>query len=339
MIVSKKYKGMVCEFISDNEMIFTKNGVVYYYKDEVLVSKFRVTSLLVSIFLMVFPIASRLLRLQFYNVIRSSSGQYFICFGHQIYVGLHNKLKRLKFDKKFRVFRDGVAIQGNKIYFGEYFSNNDRGSVNIYSYDHDREQITQEYKFMPKEIRHVHAVRKSKGSDKFLVFTGDLASEARIMEFDSSFTKIQTLYSGTEDFRAIYGLYYNDRVLYATDAQFQTNKLVIEDEARGGVERLYELNGPVFYGAHHHNKVILSVVWEGATAQVGLCAELLLFNLETNQLDVILTRKKDFLSKKYFQFGQYLLPRIEGAPKHIFVTPMGLTYPSGTVIEINMANH
>jgi hypothetical protein len=144
------------------------------------------------------------------------------------------------------------------------------------------------------------------------------------------------LFSGCEDFRAIYGVIYKERLLYATDSQFQTNKIFIGDKLNSRVVSLHELNGPVFYGAQYGAKVLLSVVWEGAPSQKGLCAELLLLNIETNQLDVLLRREKDALSTKFFQFGQYLLPRIKGTPKSIYVTPMGLVYPLGTILEVEL---
>lgn len=336
MSLNSEFKGMVCEFVSNSEMIFTKNGVVYFYRDNALESKFRVTPLFITFLLTFFPLVSRLMRWQFYNVIRSDAGEYFICFGHDIYVGNQNNLKKLEFNKKFRVFRGGVAVKKNKLYFGEYLSNEARDSVNIYSYDHNTGVLAVEHTFPKKEVRHIHAVKVTEERNGFLVFTGDLGLEARVIEFDSAFNKANLLFSGSEDFRAIYGLIYNDCLLYATDSQFQTNKIVIEDKKNNSITGLHDLKGPVFYGVHYNSKVLLSVVWEGAPSQVGSCAELVMLNLETNQLDVVLTKKKDFLSKKYFQFGQYLLPRIKGTPESIYVTPMGLCYPSGAVLEIKL---
>ena len=322
MSVREVWSLQTCEYLSENVSVFSLFGYLRIVnKITNNCSYIRVASL-IEIVMSVIPLMARLFRLQFYNTIPFSKGM-FVCYGKKIFWidGFKNKHLVLK-GNKFRVFRNSCCVKGDSIFFGEYFSNPHRDIVNVYRFDCLDKTLSVIKTFKEGEVRHVHSIRDA-GKDHILVLTGDIESECRILKFNLKTGEEVILGQGSEHFRAIYGVMLNsNRLIYATDAEYMENTVV---QLKDGIpENLFSIRGPVFYGIKVRSSILLSVVMEGAACQVGNEAELMFYNYETKELVQLLALEKDRWSKKYFQFGQILLPYVEGEVDVIWVKGMSV---------------
>lgn len=327
-----------CEYVDQHEVVFSSYGVLKFClndKDLSLLSISKIIPLYKRLLLRI-PLLSRLLRWQFYNVMKCNNG-WFVSWAKNLYWIDSNKqcLDISIIDREFRVFRNGLASLGDKIYFGEYINNSTRDCVNLYEFDSESLSSRVIKEFGVGEIRHIHAVRKS-ADDKLLIFTGDIKDECRIIKFDPISRETISTIKGTEDFRAIYGYENSDGTLvYGTDAQYQRNAIFELQEKQ--LNKIREISGPVFYGCKVGQYIIMSIVYEGAPAQQSKNAELLILDINTIETEIILTAEKDSFNTRYFQFGQILLPNISGDVEQIWVSGIGLRKFNGLYeIEVRL---
>ncbi|MEZ8086770.1 hypothetical protein [Vibrio sp. 1S139] len=304
----KTWDGYACQYIDREVVVFSKKSVLYEVdlsNDEVISSwsfpKSNIYKLVPS------SITSRALREQFYNVIKIKKG-YFVVWCKSIY---YVEGDNVRFIKKidFRIFRGGCVVYNEKIYFGEYSDNSIRQAVKIYSFDIETKSLNVELILDAGSVRHIHAI-KYFSDEELAILTGDLPEECKIILFNIHTKNITEILSGDEDYRAIYGFRDENKFIYATDAQYKTNSIFEYDINRKRVIKLLELDGPVFYGAKISSGSFFSVVYEGDIAQIGRSASLLYRCQKKETIKKIYSSEKDFLSTKYFQFGQVILPYV-----------------------------
>lgn len=329
MIQVKKIAGpwnrFVPEYQSDNELVLSKAGRLYWCdrqsKGLSVMASARIGSFFESSMAR-FPLLARLFRLQFYNVIRCDGG-WFVAWAKKLYFLDKNGVKHhLSIaGRSFRVFRNGAFERNGCVYFGEYFGNPERDAVNLYRFDPRTLDCSIIHTFPAGSIRHVHAVRPA-GKTSMLVFAGDVGEECRILLLSGD-GQVQTLISGSEESRAIYGILEEDGgLIYATDAELMKNQVM--HLRNGELKSLHTIDGPVFFGADMPGRILLSVTVEGAQAQLSDDAQLLLLDKQTYELTEVFRAPKDRLSKRYFQFGQILLPYRVGVASSVYFSTLGL---------------
>ncbi|NVK49916.1 MAG: hypothetical protein HWE09_09115 [Cyclobacteriaceae bacterium] len=279
------------------------------------------------------PLVARLLRFQFYNVIKIESGGYYIFFGHRIFFYNFKQLEEIKVERQFRAFRGGVACIGDTLYFGEYFDNASRGEVNCYRLV-DR-QLSVFYQFPQGSIRHVHSINFNEFDQCLYVLTGDHGNEAKIVRFNTQGFEPEVLLEGNEDYRAIAIHFLETGFVYGTDAQFQTNTFNYYDYQTSEVSVLKELDGPVFYCQPTNKGLLFSTVYEGAPAQQGRLVELFYFDNKTKSIQSVKNWAKDRFNTRYFQFGYIKFPNYSKLESKTFVSASGLVGFS-SLLELNI---
>lgn len=194
-------------------------------------------------------LGQRLLRFLVYNLLPLTKDTLFITFGRQ--VGLLSNGRYQALDgivRPCRVLRGGCALDASgDVFWGEYVSNPDRGSIRAYRYrpgDNGAEVV---HTFDPGEVRHIHGIYRDPYTDLLWCVSGDRADESRIVRTGDSFRTFETVGEGDESWRTVSLQFTPEAVVYATDAEFQPNELCRLDRRTAARTTQAELDGPVYY--------------------------------------------------------------------------------------------
>ena len=164
-------------------------------------------------------------------------------------------------NKRELVFRSGMraplsftsicGIKGceDQICFGEYFSNNNREEVNIWSNRGGEWNVV--YSFPKGSIRHIHGIVGDRYRNCVYVLTGDSDAESAIWKAENGFESVEKLISGDQQSRCCVLQPRKNCLVYATDSEYEQNKIYVVDfKGNGRTERIpiYDLEGSVIYG-------------------------------------------------------------------------------------------
>lgn len=143
---------------------------------------------------------------------------------------------------------------GGNVFFGEYFNNPHRKAVNIMKSSDDGRTWEKFFVFPEGSIRHVHAVQYDEYSDRIWVATGDEDRECIIGYLERG--KLHPLAEGEQRYRAV-SLLFTDRYIYwGTDSPDKKNFIYRMGRNNGNIERLKEVDGPIYYTAKIGNILI-----------------------------------------------------------------------------------
>ena len=310
-------KNYICEYLDDDKKIFSNRGSLHIIyeaenkKNEII----RVGNFLDRV-ISHSKLLKRLFRLQFYSCIASDS-KIFICWKKNIYIWSEGILNRITFKTSdFRILRNGaLLVDPNTIVFGEYFDNAERRKVYVYSVNLTTLKYKIIYEFKEKSIRHIHSIKKV-SNDTYLIMTGDIENENKIVLINKDGEELGCLGHGSEDYRAIYASQIENKIIYGTDAQFSQN--YIYELSGKHLIKLLSVDGPIFDGLETENYIYFTVAVEGAPAQKSNNCQLISYHKKEKKFNLLLSLGKDNFSKKYFQFGQILLPYLNGYSKDMF---------------------
>lgn len=212
------------------------------------------------------------------------------------------------------------------IYYGDYCGNPDKNPINIIFVEPKTFEKKVVYTFKKGWVNHVHNVVFDEERDCIWVFTGDFGDAAAIWRTNDSFTTVECVLKGNQDYRADVVTIYEGDIWYATDAPFAPNHLMrlYANQGKWVVEKIAPLNGPVIYGGRMGEKLVFSTDVESdgiymnrfeslTSRKLGKgvkdnYAYLYTFNLKTKELKIIYQCKKDILPFVVFQFGAIMFP-------------------------------
>ena len=120
-------------------------------------------------------------------------------------ISVHGTLKKVGQIKEGRNILHNSHAFGpdGKIYFGEYFGNNEQRPVRVYEYSPSDELLRVAWVFSGGSIRHVHSIYWDGFDQKFWVFTGDSDQESKVLVFDRLFKNFSLIGEGSQHFRAV----------------------------------------------------------------------------------------------------------------------------------------
>jgi hypothetical protein len=217
-----------------------------------------------------------------------------------------------------------------QIYYGEYRSNPERSPVHIYGFDLRHKSWRPVWTFT--DVRHVHGVFYDPYRKSFWVTTGDTNEEVGIWRSDDQFRTLVKVAGGTQQFRAVQLLFTEDYVYFGSDAPGELNYLYRMDREGKRVEQLASVGGSVFYGCRIGEVLVFSTAVEPSEVNSRPFAEVWVSGdgLNWNKFREF---KKDFLSLKYFQYGQVLFPNFCAPAKNfLYCTPFATKGHGKTLI-------
>ncbi len=301
-----------------------------------------------------FSILSRLYRAEIIYGIHFYNNNFLVCFENFIYnVDISTKEVKKVYEslngrrplsinvvKSVNSFSDGA-------YFGEYFSNITRKEVNVFRINFDF-SIQVIHVFSKGIIEHVHSLIYDKYRDCFWILTGDFDEAAAIWQAKSNFAIVNKIVGGKQVFRSCVAFPIADGLLYATDSQYQRNSinLLIFTNGIWNTKFIFEVNGPVIYGAQYKDKYLFSTAVEGLSFEKpffhkyldrksgpGVIEDFshLVFGNYDEGFKTIYKCKKDFLPFILFQFGVITFPTGQNLTNTIFCSPRALNIKSKSI--------
>jgi len=215
-----------------------------------------------------FSLYSRLTRSGIYNILPLSKERLLVVGNHQIYC-LDRKNQTVcsvhGFRRGKRLLCNSVCIvPDDGVYYGEYWSNTERDPVHIYRSDNGNKwEIF--YTFPKNQVRHVHALEFDPFTKKLWITTGDKDCESMIAFFNDSFSKLEIVGSGSQQWRTLTLLFTESAVFWGTDDPDGHNKIWKIDRNSKQVTDIAEVIGPVYYGKKVGNHLLFATSVEHGT--------------------------------------------------------------------------
>ncbi|UCE02093.1 MAG: hypothetical protein JSW67_12655 [Candidatus Latescibacterota bacterium] len=220
--------------------------------------------------------AQRLLRHQVYNVVKIDDSTLFVTFDKSIGVFDAEGFRFLSgLERPCRVLPGGVASSSQgKLFFGEYLVNPERSPMRIYSWEPGAAAVEVVHEFRAGAIRHVHALHHDPFTGAIWCLTGDFDAECRVLFTTDGFKTLQTVGAGDESWRSVTLLFTQSAVYYATDAEFERNRIIRLERSSGERTTVGEIDGPVFAAIARGSDLFFAGTAELCPSQVGRSASL-----------------------------------------------------------------
>ena len=153
------------------------------------------------------------------------------------------------------------APSGN-IYFGEYFQNMAKQSVNIFCSEDNARTWHVAYTFATGEINHIHGLFFDKYTNRIWVVTGDRENECIIGYTEDEFKTLVEVFRGGQEYRSCLLFFYPDFIVFATDSQYIQNKIKKFDRNTLEITELQDIQGSAIKGGQVGNVSFLSTTIE-----------------------------------------------------------------------------
>lgn len=226
--------------------------------------------------------------------------------------------------------------------WGDYGSNNEHLSVNIYGLKQDC-TVDTVFTFPAGDVRHIHNIIPYPGG--YYIFTGDNEPTAGIYKADVSFQNVVPVATGEQKYRAVVGFVTDEGLLYATDAVNEQNYIYMLKE-NGQLETVSPLNGSCIYGKQYRenywfsttvepdesNRGVLS--WVSRKRGAGILSDdvHLVKVSKDKKTDIVMKLRKDIYPMKLMQYGSIQFP--SGKSDEIWVHPVAVRKYDGNAAHL-----
>jgi hypothetical protein len=277
----------------------------------------------------------RLLRHMVYNVVKLSDGALFITFAKSVGVARRGEYRPLAgLERPCRVLRGGVASAGDgSVFFGEYLTNARRDPIRIYRYAPGAGQLEVVHEFAAGVVRHIHGIYCDPFSDELWCLTGDFGAECRMLISNDGFATFREFGAGDESWRSVSVQFTKQHIYYATDAEFETNRLYRVDRTSGERQVLGQLDGPVYYSCARGDELFFAVTAELCPSQVGRAASLWHVDAE-GRLSKLVSFEKDPWPVSFFLPGTIHFPCGPEVAEELFFQTVALRGVDGHTFRL-----
>lgn len=196
------------------------------------------------------------------------------------------------------------------IYFGEYFGNVQKLPVHIFKSADNGETWETAFTFPHGSINHIHGIFRDPFTDRLWVATGDLDDECIIGYSEDGFKTFVPQYRGSQKFRACNLLFYRDKIVFATDSQYEQNVIRSLDRCTGEIKDLCKIQGSGIYSGQIGDFAFISTTVEPSRVNLDQNSYLWI-SYDGDKWNQILHFEKDIYEKRLFQFGSIRFPNYE----------------------------
>ncbi len=142
-----------------------------------------------------------------------------------------------------------ATLADGTVVFGEYFRNDQRGSVRLYASRNGGGAWEVAHEFPPGKIRHVHGVQQDPYTDKVWICTGDDDDEPTIAWTTADVGTLHSIGSGSQMWRACQLAFSKDAVYWGADTGPKSGMRGIYrwDRRRKVVEKLAGASATILY--------------------------------------------------------------------------------------------
>lgn len=308
--MNKKIENFRVLEVHDNFLIICNGYDLFYFdlEEKKIESETKIIDLPFSLFSKNYFL-SRFFRVEISSFNTLSNGNQ-ICVGKKAIFFRENR--KSNFKKKLHIDRGSrpmnLCIDNNEnIYFGEYFSNFKKKSVNIFQSKNFGRTWDICYTIDKNNINHIHGIFHDKFTNHKWVVTGDRKNECIIGYTDNDFKTFKTVFRGGQEFRTTHLFFYEKFIAFATDSQYIQNEIKIFNRDSLEITKIVSVQGSVIKAGQANNYSFLSTAVEPSKVNKSKNVFLWFTNDGINW-KLIHEEKKDNLNSTLFQFGTFEFP-------------------------------
>lgn len=219
---------------------------------------------------------------------------------------------------------ENVETGENDVFYGEYIWNGNKGPVGIYKRSKGKwEKI---YEFSAGLITHIHNIIYDSYRKQFIILTGDSDNDSGIWVADLSFSSVEALLIGSQQYRACVAFPAEEGIFFATDTPLEDNYIyylpIDKKQPIGKPEKKFVMPGPCIYGTMLQGKMIFATsvepnselpTWKyRMTYQLGRGVHSrrssIIVGKQNGTFNVLTSFEKDKMPIWLFQFGNIVFP-------------------------------
>lgn len=193
------------------------------------------------------------------------------------------------------------------IYYGEYCYNPQKHSMRVFRSRDNGSHWEVAYSFQDGEINHIHGVFNDPYTGRLWVATGDDDTACILGYTEDGFRTFVKEFSGSQLYRVCVPLFTGDEIIFATDSQYKQNVIRSIDRKTGETKDWQEIQGSGIYAAQNGNLMMVSTTVEPSGVNMDQSSHLW-YSWDGHRWKELISYKKDFLPKTYFQFGSIRFP-------------------------------
>ena len=229
--------------------------------------------------------------------------------------------------------------QGNDgtIYYGEYCYNPQRHPMRIFCSKNKGDSWEVAYTFKEGEINHIHGIFNDSYTGRLWVATGD-DNEACIFGYtNDGFKTFVKEYSGSQMYRVCVPMFTKDKIVFATDSQYEQNVIRSINRKTGEIKDWQNIQGSGIYAIQNGNLMMISTTVEPSAVNHDQSSHLW-YSWDGHHWKELISFEKDCLPKTYFQFGSIRFPHYEGMSDYIVFHGRALKKLDGKTMIISKAD-
>jgi len=327
-------------FINNDFCIISKGYRLYkYFPEKNQIIKYANIKDNYYSFLSSFFLTRRFFRAEITNYYRLENGIE-ICIAKK---GIFRKdIDSYEFIKCFSVPKGSRPMNlcidnNNYLYFGEYFSNMNKKSVDIYCSKDSGKTWEVVYTFLEGNINHIHGLFYDKFTNRIWVATGDRENECIIGYTENCFKTFNELFRGNQEYRTTNLFFFEKYIIYATDSQYIQNEVKIIDRQTLSIETLQNIQGSCIYGIQLQNNLVISTTVEPSKVNNDKHSYVWI-SKDGKSWKMIFKGIKDNYNGYLFQFGSFTFPNYDKSYDKLHITFNGraLKKYDGKSITINI---
>lgn len=223
------------------------------------------------------------------------------------------------------------------IFYGEYFFNPNRNTVNVFKSENNGDTWEIAYTFEAGEINHIHGIFNDHYSKGIWIFTGDDDKACIAGYTEDNFKSLQKYFEGKQKYRVCVPLFREKDIIYATDSQFEQNTIRRIDRQSLEIEDLQQIQGSGIYSVNTYNGYAVSTTVEPSTVNLDKESHLW-FSPDGDTWKEICSFPKDKWKTTLFQFGSIRFPHYAVQSDNLIVTGRALKKLDQNTLVIPISN-
>ncbi len=202
------------------------------------------------------------------------------------------------------VLHQGIArTSSGHFFFGEYGPNPGHRGVPVYRSVDGGNSWQTAFEFPANLIRHVHACYWDPYENKIWIGTGDFPGECHILCTDESFTNIEWLGQGKQQFRTCHFIFRPDAVYWIMDSPLEASQLIRLDRRTRQIEPMHSFPGPVWYTKTLTDGWYLAASANEPGPSVKTCYAHIYASRDLDSWIEVAKYRKDSWPQGWFKFG------------------------------------
>lgn len=245
----------------------------------------------------------------------------------------------------------GIKGISDGLYFGDYFENKPKGTVNIWFRSFVSSEWKIVYQFAANEIEHVHDIVADHYRQCVWILTGDFDHGCGIWQATNNFSTVSAALRASQQYRAAWLAPLSDYLIYATDTPLEQNYLykLHETDGKWSTSPLAQLPASSIYATARAQTIYFSTTIEPCLltgnrlhdlfeSKVGsgihdAYARLYRYDAEDG-LHEILRAKKDRYPMRLLQYGTFYLSNGTSETSPVYAYGCAVTGLDGCAIRV-----